>query len=36
VGVQIDLGGLDGLVAKPERDHRTVDAGLEEFHGALW
>ena len=32
VGVQVDLGGLDRLVAKPERDHRAVDAGLEELH----
>jgi hypothetical protein len=32
VGVQVDLSGLDRHVAKPERDHRTVDAGLEELH----
>jgi len=30
--VQVDLGGLDRLVSEPERDHRAVDAGLEELH----
>lgn len=30
--MQVDLGGLDRPVAKPMRDHRTVDAGLEDLH----
>ena len=32
VGVQIDLGGLDGLMPEPQRDHRNINARLEEFH----
>ena len=32
VGVQVDLGQLDRLKSEPQRDHRDVDAGLEQFH----
>src|SRR5258706_8281240 len=27
------MGGLDALVAKPHRDHREVDTGLQQVHG---
>lgn len=30
VGMQVDLGGLDVLVSKPEGDHRGVDAGVQQ------
>ena len=33
IGVEIDLGGLDGLVAQPNGDHGSVDAGLQQLHG---
>ena len=32
IGVQIDIGGLDGLVAEPKRDNGTVDAVLQQVH----
>ena len=32
VGVEVDLGGLDLLVAEPERDDGGVDAGVQERH----
>ena len=32
VGVEVDLGGLDALVAEPEGDDAGVDAGVEESH----
>ena len=32
VGVQVDLRGLGALVAEPERDHRSVDAGVQQPH----
>ena len=32
VGVDVDLGGLDVLVTKPERDHRWIDAVVEQVH----
>ena len=31
--MQVDLGGLDRLVAEPERDDAAVDAALEQLHG---
>ncbi len=33
MGMEIDLGGVDGLVPQPQGDDRALDAGLEEFHG---
>jgi hypothetical protein len=30
--MQVDLGGLDVLVSKPQRDHRGVDAGVQQSH----
>ena len=33
VRVQIHLCGLHGLVPKPERDHRSIDAMPQELHG---
>jgi hypothetical protein len=33
IGIEIDLSGLDRLVTQPQRDDRTVDAGLQQFHG---
>jgi hypothetical protein len=30
----IDLGGFDGLVAEPQRNHRSIYTGLEQFHGS--
>lgn len=32
IRVQIDLGGLHGFVAQPDRNERAVDTGLEQFH----
>ena len=32
IGMQVDLGGLDVFVSKPERDHRGVDAGVQQSH----
>jgi len=32
VGVEVDLGCLDALVAEPERDDGGVDAGVQEAH----
>ena len=32
VGMDVDLGGLDVLVTKPERDHRWIDAVVEQVH----
>jgi hypothetical protein len=32
VGVQVDLRGLDLLVAEPERDDRKVHPGVEQLH----
>jgi len=32
VGVQVDLGSLDRLVAKPERNNRQVDTLLQQVH----
>ena len=34
VGMQIDLGGLDRFVSKPESNHGTVDPILEKVHGS--
>ena len=31
--LQINLGGLDGFMPKPQRNHGTVDTGLEKVHG---
>src|SRR5438094_4165383 len=33
MGVQIDLSGFDGLMPQPERNHRSIDTGLQQFHG---
>src|SRR5437899_11159516 len=33
VGVQVDLGRLETLVAEPERDHGAVHTGLKQQHG---
>lgn len=33
VGVEIDLGRLDRLMAEPQGDYRDIDAGLEKLHG---
>jgi len=33
VRVQVDLGGLDRFVPKPQRDDGAVDSRLQEFHG---
>ncbi len=33
VGVEVDLGGVDLLVAEPERDDGGVDAGVQQPHG---
>ena len=30
--MQVDLGGLDVFVSKPKRDHRGVDAGVQQSH----
>ena len=30
--MEVDLGGLDLLVAEPERNHRGVDTGVEQSH----
>lgn len=30
--MDVDLGGLDVLVTKPERDHRRIDAVVEQVH----
>lgn len=30
--MDVDLGGLDVLVTKPERDHRRIDAMMEQVH----
>src|SRR5665213_3729714 len=30
--MDIDLGGLDVLVTKPERDHRLIDAVVKQVH----
>jgi hypothetical protein len=32
IGMQVDLGGLDVFVSKPKRDHRGVDAGMQQSH----
>ena len=32
VGVEIDLGGFDGLVPKPQCNHRQVYTGLQQLH----
>src|SRR6185295_11939796 len=32
IGIKVLMGGLDALVAKPHRDHREIDAGLQEVH----
>jgi len=32
VGVEVDLCGLDLLVAEPERDDWRVDAGVQQSH----
>lgn len=32
VGVQVRLRRLDRFMTEPQRDHRTVDAGLQQFH----
>ena len=32
VGIQIDLGRFDRLVAEPERDHRTIHTRLQQLH----
>ena len=32
IGVQIDLDRVCFLVAEPERDHRCVDARVQERH----
>ena len=31
--MQVDLGGLDRLMTKPERDDRAIDARLEKVDG---
>ena len=33
IGVHVNLGSLDGLVPEPNCDHRSIDAGLQQFHG---
>src|ERR1017187_8537401 len=35
IGIQIDLGGLNGLVAQPDGNHGAIDAGLQQLHGAV-
>jgi hypothetical protein len=32
VGVEIDLGGFDGLVPKPKCNHRPDYTGLQQLH----
>ncbi len=32
VGMDVDLGGLDVFVTKPERDHRLIDAVVKQVH----
>ncbi len=32
VGVQVDLGGLDGLMSEPEGDDAPIDAALQQLH----
>ena len=34
VGIEIDLGGFDRLMAEPKRDHRSIYAALQQFHGS--
>lgn len=34
VGVQVGLDGVGGLMPEPERDHREIDAGLQQCHGS--
>jgi hypothetical protein len=36
VGVQVDLGGVGGLVAEPERDNAGIDAGVPGVIAARW
>ena len=33
VSIKIDLGGFYRLVSEPKRNHRTVNTGLQQFHG---
>ena len=33
LGVEVDLGGFDGLMAEPKGDYGPIYASLEEFHG---
>ena len=32
IRIEINLGGLDGLMAQSERDNRSINARLKEFH----
>ena len=32
VSVEVDLGGVDGLVPQPERDHGLLHAGVQQVH----
>jgi len=33
MGVQIDLSSFHGFMTKPERNDRSIDTGLQQFHG---
>ncbi len=33
IGLDIDVGGLDALVAQPQGDDGDIDSGLKQVHG---